>query len=185
MSLFKNIFLGILMGGATFSTVMAQTPKSGVYLSGNIQYFSPDIDDEDGINLSFDNGFGFGVAAGYQMDNIPGRIELEFAHRSSDFTASSISGQGSAELTTKTYMVNGYYDLQTGNAFTPYLGVGLGMMDTEVNDISDSNFAYQGMAGVSYAISPSNHVYGGYRYVYSDTVEVGYHNAEIGYRYHF
>lgn len=71
-------------------------------------------------------------------------------------------------------MVNGWYDIKTGTAFTPYVGGGIGLSrialngikisDFQIVDDSDVVFAYQFGAGVAYAVTPSISLTVDYRY---------------------
>ncbi len=53
-------------------------------------------------------------------------------------------------MTAFSLMVNGYYTGDFGE-FRPYVGGGVGIADLELGTSSDSIFAYQLIAGVSYA----------------------------------
>lgn len=70
-------------------------------------------------------------------------------------------------------MANIYYDIDTGGPLKPYIGAGAGIGFVNVNyapsattiiDDSATPFAYQGMAGVSYDVSPAASLFAGYRY---------------------
>jgi len=54
------------------------------------------------------------------------------------------------ELVVQTAMVNGYYDIHLG-ALSPYVGAGAGIGFLNIED--EANFAWQVMAGVSFAVS--------------------------------
>jgi outer membrane protein OmpA-like peptidoglycan-associated protein len=76
-------------------------------------------------------------------------------------------------------LFNGFYDLNTGTPFTPYIGGGIGVGffhasltgNTPAGHAitaysgSDTTFAYQGIAGVSYALSPNLSLTADYRYL--------------------
>ena len=65
-------------------------------------------------------------------------------------------------------MANALFDIPTGTACTPYVGIGAGFIWTEVDkanlsgpggaryhiDDTDANFAYQGIAGVAFGLRP-------------------------------
>jgi opacity protein-like surface antigen len=68
---------------------------------------------------------------------------------------------------------NAYYDFNAGNAFQPYVGAGLGVQrvrfdyrpsNVDVGQGSDTNLAWQLMAGATYRINPSFEVFGQYNY---------------------
>jgi opacity protein-like surface antigen len=62
-----------------------------------------------------------------------------------------------SELTTMSYMVNGYYDIKTNSAFTPYIGAGIGMINGELDDSGytsdDTVFGYQFIVGAAYNVN--------------------------------
>ncbi len=150
----------------------------------------------DGISQSFSKGtFGGGVAIGYNFKkfNLPIRAELEF----STFTPVKKSktydllGGGSGidlKVTTKSSITalfaNAYYDINTGTAFTPYVGAGLGVAwnslsldnltlavpgtgsfgGVGVSNKTTAQFAWNVGAGVAYAFTDNISVDLGYRY---------------------
>lgn len=68
---------------------------------------------------------------------------------------------------------NVLYDFNSGGSFQPYVGGGIGAQrtkfdyrpsDVDVGQGSDTNFAWQLIAGATYKISPSFEVFGQYRY---------------------
>jgi outer membrane protein OmpA-like peptidoglycan-associated protein len=74
-------------------------------------------------------------------------------------------------------MGNVLYDVDTGSAWTPYLGAGAGLVKysahgmaptatTSLND-SDTQFAYQGIAGIGYQFTPSTQFFLDYHYLRS------------------
>lgn len=68
---------------------------------------------------------------------------------------------------------NAYYDFNSGGNFMPYVGGGIGGQrvkfdyrpsDIDVGQGSDTNFAWQLMAGATYKIGPGMEIYGQYNY---------------------
>jgi OmpA-OmpF porin, OOP family len=129
-------------------------------------------------NVEYDHGPAGLLSFGYKMGAF--RTELEGAYRTND-----VSGAGGAALNspggraqTWSVMLNGLYDIPTGTAFTPYLGGGVGVGFNKASltgtrpagsavglyDGSDTTFAYQGIAGFSYAMSPNLSLTTDYRY---------------------
>lgn len=88
-------------------------------------------------------------------------------------------GGTSAKVSATTFMFNGYLDLGTWYRATPYIGAGAGAARLRISDYTSTamppfsgdtarakwNFAYAGMAGVAYAISPNTMIDVGYRYI--------------------
>lgn len=88
-------------------------------------------------------------------------------------TVGTLVADGQGDLNTLFLMANMYYDLDTGTAFKPYVGVGAGVGFVDVAyspsgvgiiDDNTTSFAYQAMAGVAYEISPMVEIFAGYRY---------------------
>ncbi|MBF0562676.1 MAG: outer membrane beta-barrel protein [Alphaproteobacteria bacterium] len=116
-------------------------------------------------------GYGFGAF----------RTELEGAYRTNDVsgTGGALLGNVGGSARTWSLMVNGLYDINTGTPFTPYLGAGVGVgfvnaslsgtrpagSPTGLYNGSDTTFAYQAIAGVSYAVTPRLSLTADYRYV--------------------
>lgn len=128
----------------------------------------------DGVNArldaEFDTGYGFNLSAGYNFDGF--RIEGEFGYKNADMDKLS-GGGGSAnvddtDITVMSYMVNGYYDIKNSSSITPFLGVGLGVLngeiDSEGSKDDDTVFGYQLTAGVSFALNKNINLDLSYRY---------------------
>jgi len=99
----------------------------------------------------------------------------------------------SGEVDVLSFLVNCYYDIETGSPVTPFIGVGIGAANVDVEDEDDTVFAYQASAGIGYAISDSTTLELGYRYMATsdpefhalgETIEaeVGSHNFYGGVR---
>ena len=88
-------------------------------------------------------------------------------------------GATSAKVSATTFLFNGYLDLGTWYRVTPYIGASAGTARVRIADYTSTamppftgdnartkwNFAWAGMAGVAYAISPNTMVDLGYRYI--------------------
>jgi opacity protein-like surface antigen len=68
---------------------------------------------------------------------------------------------------------NAYYDFNSGGSFQPYVGAGIGGQkvkfdyrpsDIDVGQGSDTNFAWQLMAGATYKVGPGFEIFGQYNY---------------------
>lgn len=78
-------------------------------------------------------------------------------------------------------LANGYLDLGTWYRLTPYVGAGVGMAMVKVADVQGAtsadntrwNFAWAGMAGVAWTISPNLQIDFGYRYLDVGKAESG------------
>jgi opacity protein-like surface antigen len=121
---------------------------------------------------SFGTGPVVGAALGYDYADSPFRSELEFAYRSGE--ADTFAGGASGDFASTTVMLNGYYDFASGGPFTPYIGAGAGYV-TEIDfDVAGGaapgqysdrgGFAWQAMAGLSYAVTDRIGLSGELRY---------------------
>lgn len=181
----------ILLGAATLALAPAALaePNTGWYLGleGGVNRTSDtDADfvtdsvlppDSGPVNLSFDDGWvGFGTA-GYAF---PGnwRVEAELGYRHNNVdavTPTFVDGPSSnrGELRTASLMGNVIYDIPFTPRFKASLGAGAGAVHREFNDgflvkDHDTQFAYQGIAGLSYAISSGTELTMNYRYLRSE-----------------
>lgn len=155
---------------------------TGVYIAGQAGgSFPEDNLDDDGV---------YAITLGWQFHPMI-RAEIEGAYRVNDNEA------GGGDAKTWTYMVNGYWDFKNDTYFTPYIGAGLGWaynkLDAAGISESENNFAYQGIAGISYEITPNWSLTADYRYI--DTLRFDYaafplndyqaHEVRGGVRYTF
>lgn len=80
-------------------------------------------------------GFLVGGAIGFQFDQYS-RIEGEIAYRKNHFSSVTISHHSyhpNAFSETLSYMVNGYVDFPVWMDITPYVGLGVGYMNSKIN----------------------------------------------------
>jgi outer membrane protein OmpA-like peptidoglycan-associated protein len=128
------------------------------------------------VDMSFHDGWvGFGTA-GYAF---PGnwRMEAELGYRHnkiSSITPAFVDGPFSSrgQINTASLMGNLIYDIPITQRFKASLGAGAGVVHRDFNDKflvkdHDMKFAYQGIAGLSYAISPGTDITMNYRYLRS------------------
>jgi len=122
----------------------------------------------------FNTGWAGLGALGYAFDR-NWRAELELGYRSNDIDSLTGGGGNAGSVNAWTLMGNVLYDINTGSAWTPYLGVGAGALryraaglqatsTSTVND-SDTRFAYQGIAGVGYDLTPSTQLFLDYHFL--------------------
>ena len=182
---------------------------AGVYVGGNIGFAVPpslELTTAYGwevaaADIEFDTGWALNGAVGYDFDGFRVEGEIGYQHNKSGNTDFSLSGYDyratisttdilNAKLKTVTYMANGYYDFKNSSPWTPFLGAGIGAATVKLDDISfaydygnysydDTVFAYQLMAGVSYAVSKNLALDLSYRFVGTESPEFddGWGNA--------
>ncbi len=177
------------LGALLMATASAGAAESqGVYVRADLGGSfarSPGgtVADGNGFSGNLRSSAVFEIGAGYQLPyNL--RVDLTAGYRPSLAIRSreSISGfdlQADAGLKTWTVMANAYYDIDTGTAFTPYVGAGAGVAFNRLNSITyrfgaaefqengknTNRFAWSVTAGAAYAVTPAIKVDLGYRYL--------------------
>ncbi|MGA2411371.1 MAG: hypothetical protein ABSG46_13405, partial [Candidatus Binataceae bacterium] len=120
-----------------------------------------------GSHTNFDPGWLAGANAGYEWP-LGLALEEEFAFRESDIDRVANSGGPiftGGDAHSYSIMTNGYYRWHNVTPFTPYIGGGVGESTVVLNNLhptsglggnyggDDAVFGYQGIGGVSYALS--------------------------------
>lgn len=158
-----------------FGTVTHAQEQGSFYLKafgGASMLRDTDVTGDVEGTASFDRGPVVGAAFGYDYADSPFRSEFEYAYRSGG--VSSLVEGASGDFASTSFLINGYYELEGYSALTPYLGAGIGYV-TEIDfDISGGpapggysergSFAWQAMAGASYAITDRIEISGELRY---------------------
>lgn len=129
-----------------------------------------------------------GAAAGVSLKSwgVPMRAEAEYAYHTNlaynpnpTFIAAGVPTSLKSDVTSHTLFANLYYDFETGTAFTPYVGVGLGAAwnytkskgtviatgQSADYDRDTLNLAWNVGAGCAYTLSDNWKLTTGYRYV--------------------
>lgn len=199
------VTLGVTLGIAA----PALAAGEGFYIGGGAGLHMPDDSDVSGPgfsnNVDLENDWGAIGALGYAFGN-GFRVEGEIGYRTSE--VDSVDGAAaSGDVDATSFMANVLYDIATGTAFTPYLGVGLGAVRVDVDnattvggstwDDSDTVLGGQAIAGLSYALSDRLDLFGQYAYLLTDDVEGNLangtsaegeydsHNLFVGLRFRF
>jgi OOP family OmpA-OmpF porin len=184
----RHIVLGAIVGLCL--PVAAQAQLQGFYVGGAggvdfpVDAKAPTSGGEN--KVKYDAGPTGSLSLGYKFGAF--RAELEGNYRTNDVNKTSGAALSSPHGHTRMWgaMLNGFYDINTGTAFTPYLGagVGVGFVHASLNGVrpigstlggysgSDTVFAYQGIAGASYALSPHLSLTADYRYVATDDARI-------------
>jgi OOP family OmpA-OmpF porin len=130
------------------------------------------------LGLDYETGWGLSGNVGYAFGG-PFRLELEVAYRNNDVDSVALGGArlsgAGGSMNSLAVMLNGFFDIQTGTNFVPYIGAGVGYARVTADGITasglggsidedDSQFAYQGIVGVSYWFSPEVALTVDYRY---------------------
>lgn len=124
--------------------------------------------------LDWKTGFAGIASIGYAF---PGglRTELEAGYRQALSKVRVPSGRTiDNRLRSGSLMANAYYDFDTDSAITPYIGGGIGVALNNMGK-TDAQFAYQGIAGASFALDERVDLFVDYRYF--GTPKVAYRGA--------
>ena len=152
---------------------MAADP-TGFYvgIGGGINY-AEDSDVEIGIGggnftvNSVDSKLGWAgnAFAGYNFGGP--RLELELAYRNNKVSKNELPAGASQRVESAAIMANVIYEFFSDSVVSPYLGAGAGAAYVWGNgaiDDSDVVFAYQGIAGVNFKVTPNVVLSADYRY---------------------
>jgi OOP family OmpA-OmpF porin len=129
-------------------------------------------------HTNYDTGWLAGASAGYEWkQGFAGEFEFTFRQNHLDRIATSAPLFLGGDMHSFAMMFNGYYRFRNATPFTPYLGGGVGEAVVVLNNTrpaagidrgpfggTDVDFAYQGIAGVSYPIAPHLNIAAEYRY---------------------
>jgi opacity protein-like surface antigen len=141
------------------------------------------------IGHRFDGGFRIEGEFNYNRAGIDTHRNLTVGGTNIDGVDSAVLTRGTASATNPTVgtvidsgigkqesygvFANAYFDFNSGGSFQPYVGGGIGGQkvkfdyrpsDVDVGQGSDTNFAWQLMAGATYKIGPSMEIFGQYNY---------------------
>jgi len=189
MNTHKTLTAAVL-AGAIMASASSASMADSTYIG--VQGMWTDLKDFDfnvapgTVESQFDSGAGFGITLGRSFDQFRG--ELEYSSRKNDIKSHSLNGGATlpgskGEAKSDAFMLNGYYDIDTNSAFVPYLGAGIGMAKVKFDDFgvaaipdvlndSESQFAYQFMAGGEYRFADTWGLFAEYRYFATTDVDV-------------
>ncbi|MGJ3522700.1 outer membrane protein [Nitratidesulfovibrio sp. D1] len=214
----ENEQVGLYVGGKLGMSI-ERFDNARFGLKGGSESFPPPYGDLSWNHQSFglgdfqDSVPAGGLTLGYDFDkrfNMPVRVELDYTLRGKasdtnqqndlpwqytspvygDFTGpTSVRMKNSLRL--QTLMLNAWWDIDTGTAFTPYIGGGLGCAfgelkstatDVEGNEDTNAsdnfaNFAWSLGGGLGYAVTEHWTVDLGYRYINAGDHEMEYDNG--------
>ncbi len=179
-----------------------------VYIKGNLGLglvMDADIDNmpnnTGSAKMTFDGGFLGTLAVGYDFAG-PFRAEGEYGWVKNDLDQLTYNNSyghfREGDLKIQSLMVNGYYDVDTGSKWVPFIGAGIGWAKVDLNTPAlplgdnDNVFAYQFMAGVTYVIDDRWAVDAQYRFfgtqdatIQDADFSVNSNNLMVGVRYSF
>jgi opacity protein-like surface antigen len=139
--------------------------------------------------LIFDDGFAINMALGHQFDLF--RLDFEYSYFNNQIETAGAGipnvgnfvGDAVGNVSVKAYTLNTYYDYRIGQScFKPYVGAGIGLMQSEINSLfpsffpalgaatggvnttSNVKFCYQFRVGLSYELTHRTELFSGYRF---------------------
>ena len=193
----KRFLMFAIIAAVFMVTSPVQAAQGQMYASGNLAFgILTDMEDE-GVEISFDPGWGLIAAVGYDLGVY--RVEGEIGYRMFDTDEIVVPGVGTfsldGDVSVLTFMVNGYYDVAMGGPLTPYMGFGLGLVNADFEATvpgfgtvseSDTEFAYQLMLGAGFEMNPNMVLTAGYRFFgFTDNDGAFSHELNIGARFYF
>jgi len=205
--------LAVALCSMGFGAGIAPSAQAQWYVSGNVGAMIVNDSDVSGSQgtasangtIEFDTGYGVSGALGYTFGSIRAEAEVSYSKADMDkisgtatdgTTTVSGSGKIDGDVSALAFMVNGWYDFDTGSKWVPYVGGGLGMAKVESTILSaesdDNVLAYQVGAGVGYKLTENTTATLGYKYFGTSDpnfdgvdAEVGTHNFTVGVRLAF
>jgi opacity protein-like surface antigen len=199
------LFMLLILPGVSLSAGPAPGPYVSVQMGGTLKPDSEITGTDFTGKIEYKPGFSFTAAGGYNfgMFRIEGELGYQrndmdkFVCKGGDCTTGSMKGN----IYGVSGMANAYIDLVNSSPFTPYIGGGVGavFISADFDERSGTNnredntvFAYQGTAGLAYAINPHMIIDLKYRYFGASDVNLGdvkasfaSHNVFVGFRYNF
>ena len=173
----KKLLLTALIAGISAAPALAATP----YVSGSVGigfFANGDVKNPDGTTSSdgvtYKTGVPFGGAIGLKQEAF--RVEAALGYQSNDVKTFEGDADPGSSVSTFTYMVNGYYDVDVkSKSISPYVMAGLGGASITAKnaadilhpaeEISTSVFAWQIGAGIGVKATDNLTVDLGYRYL--------------------
>ncbi len=212
------------------AAAQAAEPKNSWYVSGNVSAAiaagaweiksKNDLGETNKGDLTTDTGYGLDAAVGYTLGNLRLEGEVFWSRLGVDEfklkgTNLRVDGNWRGDVSAFGLIANGWYDIDTGTRWVPYVGGGLGAawvefgvglkgtvtdpddsseetFDGSINRSNDWVFAYQVGAGIGYRIDDAAVVQFGYRFFGTsegnfggDKTSIRIHKISVGLRYSF
>ena len=137
----------------------------------------------------YDNTLGASLAYGVKMCSFRTELELNLngAANKKLYDDEDVT---KVKTRANSLMLNGYYDIPTKTAFTPYVGAGLGLAHVKMTaktveeeglykyNISKNKLAYQLGAGVGYELNQNWTLDAGYRWIDYGTISKSYNDED-------
>jgi opacity protein-like surface antigen len=137
------------------------------------------------VDTSFDTGAAFGGAIGYGVTPTFD-LEIDYTYRQNDISSGKRAGRtvlSGGDYASVAVMMNGIYRFEVDYAVKPYLGIGIGFLQEvdsdlefadggKLEDLEDRGFAWQGLAGLAYPLTPHFEIFGEVRYISASNIDL-------------
>jgi opacity protein-like surface antigen len=204
----KKIVLTVAALAIIATPIIASAASDAFYVKGNIGLglaMDTDVDNMPELagtaTVTYDSGFLLTGAAGYDFFG-PMRLELEYLWQKNDVDTlrykNRIGDFDQGDLKTQSFMLNGYYDIDTGSAWMPFVGAGIGWSKLDLSTPAlpfgdnDDVFTYQFIGGVAYNFSVNFAVDVHYRFMGTSDATIdgadfnlNSNDLMLGFRYSF
>lgn len=135
--------------------------------------------------IEFDTGWAALGTVGYAFRDSNWRLEGEFGYRQNKIDSIAGSGTSDGQFDQMTAMANLLYDIPLTERLSANVGAGVGGVheqfdDGTIDQDEDWGLAYQGIAGLSYAIGSRTDLTLNYRYLVTD--ESDFEGAHLAHR---
>jgi opacity protein-like surface antigen len=146
--------------GYNVSLYLGHRFEGGFRVEGEFNYSRSGIDTHRGVTVG-----------GTNIDAVDASVLTRGAAVGS--TVGTVVDSGIGSQRSYGAFANAYYDFNSGGSFQPYVGAGIGLQrvrfdyrpsNIDVGQGSDTNLAWQLMAGATYRVSPSFELFGQYNY---------------------
>jgi len=156
--LMTMVFAAVLMATST------KAANGKIYFADSAGLSITDTLDFPGLNFSFRPGYNLGDALDYNMSRFRlGSVEFD--------EANGISSPINANLSTFTFMANGYYDSEMPHSsLTSHIGTGLGLAGIEIDgdafsSVNEEDLGYQYRVELGFDVSPTTVLTAEYRFL--------------------
>ena len=142
---------------------------SGFRAALELAFSDADVDTHKNVNV-----------AGTVIDGVDAAV-LTGSSEQLGATVGQVVADGKGDISSTGLFLNAYYDFNRSNKFYPYVGLGIGFMNVNVEfkpsnvgivDDNETKFAYQLKAGAAYRITDTLDIYGEYAYRATDDIKV-------------
>ncbi len=189
MNIRSLLLSAAVLAAVPFAASAQVTPGWYLGLSGGLNILR-DGDVGGAGRADYDKGWAALGGVGYQFGDF--RLEFEPGYRSNDLDSIRNAATAGGEVSALSGMLNVYHDFMPSSQFNPYLGVGAGAARIKADGITrngvtiadgnDTVFAYQGIAGATYAFTRNLAVDAAYRYF--DTQDAKISGSDLAYKSH-